>query len=64
MANIIDVSQTHAETLALALYELKMMIKAKQGGYDYQLSGLTPDQLISTLKDIQELDKMIKITNH
>lgn len=57
----IEVSQTHAETLALALYELKMMIEAQQGEYAYQLSRLTPDQTRGTLRDIEELDKMINI---
>lgn len=61
MSNNIEVSMTHAETLSLALYELKMMIEAQQHETLYSPVRLTGGQIRSTLRDIEELDKMIKI---
>lgn len=60
MSNI-EVSMAQAETIALALYELKLMIEAQQDETLYTPVRLTGSQLRSTLKDIEELDKMIKI---
>lgn len=60
MSNI-EVSMAQAETIALALYELKLMIEAQQHETLYTPVRLTGSQLRSTLKDIDELDKMIKI---
>lgn len=57
----IEVSMTHAETLAMALHELKMMIEAQQFETLYNPVRLSADQTRSTLRDIEELDKMIKI---
>ena len=56
MAKPIEVSMSHAETLSLALYELKRLINANAP------IGLNDEQKASTLRDIEQLDKLIKIT--
>lgn len=59
----IELSESQAETLSLALYELKLMIESQQYETSYTPVRLAGGQLRPALKDIDELQKMVKDIN-